>query len=399
MPRNKCCGSKRTRTANAIISGLLAFPAVARASDYYIPDGEPVCEVSPAIVVRNTTEVDAGWVAAAYGPPGVWQDPISGQLNFVYVRVRRTGSFDAEEFAQVHVAFGRGPGAFSFSSPTIHEEPPADWSSIAGDTVLRIRHLVPPPLDRACATVDPVLHPEFDPVAATPEETGWYWYRFTWEPDRIPPLDGSDCHGEPFIIAWVYSPQDPPAGDGVCANDNLAMRIFSAPAACTCGDGLVTPWQLCDDGDDAAGDGCSAVCTVEKGWDCAGEPSVCTPTCGDGLTVGGEVCDGAELQGATCATYDYADGVLACDADCLAFDFTGCLAEDDVAPRKDRGGCRALPDDGHPEALVSCLAWLAVLVFRRRRRGCCRPHGNRSTRETSGATPTAPSCCRRLVER
>lgn len=32
---------------------------------------------------------------------------------------------------------------------------------------------------------------------------------------------------------------------------------------------------MCDDGNTVAGDGCAAACTVETGWICHSEPSVC----------------------------------------------------------------------------------------------------------------------------
>lgn len=43
----------------------------------------------------------------------------------------------------------------------------------------------------------------------------------------------------------------------------------------TCGDGLVTGSEQCDDGNLAAGDGCSASCVREFGFGCSGEPSLC----------------------------------------------------------------------------------------------------------------------------
>jgi cysteine-rich repeat protein len=33
--------------------------------------------------------------------------------------------------------------------------------------------------------------------------------------------------------------------------------------------------EQCDDGTVASGDGCSAVCEVEPGFECIGEPSIC----------------------------------------------------------------------------------------------------------------------------
>jgi cysteine-rich repeat protein len=58
-----------------------------------------------------------------------------------------------------------------------------------------------------------------------------------------------------------------------------------------CGDDLVVTGEGCDDGGEESGDGCSATCEVENGWDCAGAPSECTEICQDGIVVGGEECD------------------------------------------------------------------------------------------------------------
>ena len=45
-----------------------------------------------------------------------------------------------------------------------------------------------------------------------------------------------------------------------------------------CGDGrVVAGVETCDDGNTTANDGCSATCTVQAGYDCQGQPSVCTP--------------------------------------------------------------------------------------------------------------------------
>lgn len=43
-----------------------------------------------------------------------------------------------------------------------------------------------------------------------------------------------------------------------------------------CGDGAITGTEACDDGNTDAGDGCSDVCAIEDGWECSGEPSMCT---------------------------------------------------------------------------------------------------------------------------
>ena len=69
-----------------------------------------------------------------------------------------------------------------------------------------------------------------------------------------------------------------------------------------CGDGVRVLWRTeeeCDDNNTLSGDGCSANCTIETGFTCAGgsiaTPDACVPRCGDGLRVQGEVCDGARI--------------------------------------------------------------------------------------------------------
>jgi cysteine-rich repeat protein len=90
-----------------------------------------------------------------------------------------------------------------------------------------------------------------------------------------------------------------------------------------CGDGEVIG-EDCDDGDTNAGDGCSASCTVEAGWNCGGSPSVCTPICGDGLVRGSEPCDDGNVNGgdgcsAACETeigFQCSGEPSACDGIC-----------------------------------------------------------------------------------
>lgn len=58
-----------------------------------------------------------------------------------------------------------------------------------------------------------------------------------------------------------------------------------------CGDALLIEYEeVCDDGNNVDGDGCSSTCTVETGWTCTDDPyvqSVCTPDpvvlCGNGV--------------------------------------------------------------------------------------------------------------------
>jgi fibro-slime domain-containing protein len=65
----------------------------------------------------------------------------------------------------------------------------------------------------------------------------------------------------------------PVAGDvGQCSatcQPEPTVTVGTNPTvAVDCGDGLITGSEECDDGNDAAGDGCSATCTEENGWIC-----------------------------------------------------------------------------------------------------------------------------------
>ncbi|MGK4009308.1 DUF4215 domain-containing protein [Sorangium sp. So ce1036] len=111
-----------------------------------------------------------------------------------------------------------------------------------------------------------------------------------------------------------------------------------APEA-TCGDGVVgAPAEACDDGNQAAGDGCDPGCAVEIGFACAGEPSVCAGGCGDGVRSGVETCDDGGHEGGDC-----------CSAACQVE--PGCEVEpnDDPASAND---AFALAPDGRVRAIV-----------------------------------------------
>jgi cysteine-rich repeat protein len=100
-------------------------------------------------------------------------------------------------------------------------------------------------------------------------------------------------------------------GDGCSAMCEVepGFECVMAPSKCAsvCGDGILASDEACDDHDFDSGDGCSSTCVVEPHWSCVGEPSACTTPCGDGFIVGVETCDdgnlaGADGCGATCKT-------------------------------------------------------------------------------------------------
>ena len=61
----------------------------------------------------------------------------------------------------------------------------------------------------------------------------------------------------------------------------------------TCGNGTLEALEECDDGNNTAGDGCSASCRVETDWACPTPGSACVSkvACGDGRIGGKEACD------------------------------------------------------------------------------------------------------------
>lgn len=76
------------------------------------------------------------------------------------------------------------------------------------------------------------------------------------------------------------------------------------PSVChlSCGDSTLDPGETCDDGGTTGGNGCSATCTVEAGYKCSGTPSVCIIACGDGVKDAGEACDdGDAMSGDGCS--------------------------------------------------------------------------------------------------
>ncbi len=85
--------------------------------------------------------------------------------------------------------------------------------------------------------------------------------------------------------------------------------------ACDCGDGIVASIETCDDGNNMSGDGCSAACGFELGWECAGSPSVCDGICGDGLELGSETCDdGNTVAGDGCSSACYTEAGWDCSS-------------------------------------------------------------------------------------
>ena len=116
------------------------------------------------------------------------------------------------------------------------------------------------------------------------------------------------------------------AGDGcsvACAvEDGWSCEDEPSDCAEVCGDGVITDSEACDDGNTDDGDGCSASCAVEEGWECEDEPSDCGTVCGDGILAGAEECDDGNTDdgdacSSTCGVSDRDDdGVADPDDNC-----------------------------------------------------------------------------------
>lgn len=119
-------------------------------------------------------------------------------------------------------------------------------------------------------------------------------------------LDGDGCAANCYSVEPGFS----------CSPPGVPCHVIAL-----CGDGFISSNEMCDDENTTDGDGCSHRCQLEVGYKCDGTPSTCTPTaCGDAVKEGAESCDDGNdipLDGcsATCqAEPDCSAG--ACTSDC-----------------------------------------------------------------------------------
>ena len=154
-----------------------------------------------------------------------------------------------------------------------------------------------------------------DPDCATPAFA-------SCEFDQCPDADGADTvpvEANPITCAANACGDGTIDGDEACDDNNTApgdgcsatctvetnficerssttgfrRSLTSACRVVACGDGFVDGDEECDDDDVDAGDGCSATCIQEDGFDCDfAEPTVCVRVvCGDSTVNGDEDCD------------------------------------------------------------------------------------------------------------
>jgi cysteine-rich repeat protein len=137
--------------------------------------------------------------------------------------------------------------------------------------------------------------------------------------------------------------------DGVANSNVLADACRSDCMKARCGDGVTDTGEECDDGDNDGGDGCSPGCAVEPGFNCIGQPSVCTSSCDDGNSCTADLWDPVNV---VCIN-DGTGVATGCDDNNACT--TGDVCQGDVA-----GTCQGADtsaadcNDGNPCTLDTC---------------------------------------------
>jgi cysteine-rich repeat protein len=119
--------------------------------------------------------------------------------------------------------------------------------------------------------------------------------------------DGNLSGGDTCSPRCLWEVGQTCAASGVCESGYCNPSTNRCDVLTNCGNGALDEGELCDDGNTAPGDGCGASCTLEAGYSCSGNPSVCAVTCGDGVKAASEACDDGNTTagdgcGATCTT-------------------------------------------------------------------------------------------------
>ena len=113
-------------------------------------------------------------------------------------------------------------------------------------------------------------------------------------------------------------------GDGTCdAGETTTSCPEDCPATATCGNNVIEGTEVCDDGNTATGDGCSATCTIESGYICT--PLGCEPAyycndgyidtveqCQDGNSVTGDGCNMCAIETGYMCTFNNFEGQAGC---------------------------------------------------------------------------------------
>ncbi|MBX3189715.1 MAG: DUF4215 domain-containing protein [Labilithrix sp.] len=104
------------------------------------------------------------------------------------------------------------------------------------------------------------------------------------------------CGGEQPPTGGEFPPEvtlneGPDPGSGFGPSNPLGPSE-AGPSGSGCGNSVKEGAETCDDGNATPGDGCSATCQLEPGWNCPTVGAACVAAgCGDGIVAGDEDCD------------------------------------------------------------------------------------------------------------
>jgi hypothetical protein len=106
----------------------------------------------------------------------------------------------------------------------------------------------------------------------------------TWQVTaREAVLEGATvAEGARLFLKWATEADGGTGEYDSMGIDDIEVVVVVPQADPVCGDGVIQGEEVCDDGDARGEDGCSAICTIESGWICDDEPSVCVEIPADG---------------------------------------------------------------------------------------------------------------------
>lgn len=122
-----------------------------------------------------------------------------------------------------------------------------------------------------------------------------------WRCDESISCTKSDSNQE-CCIDWPWCA--PMIKEGYFIKPDVVTPNLNCEGDCciTCGDGIITGSETCDDGNQWNKDGCSSSCQIECGWQCPFENKQCIwETCGNNKIGTHEECDhGGNYESETC---------------------------------------------------------------------------------------------------
>ncbi len=283
----------------------------------------------------------ASGLAAAADPTGGWgltetfaHAPLDTALSLAALAGRPEAGDETVRSALLRLLTSQQPdGGFPCLDPRTAETESEAWCTALGILGLqpyRDRYLLSPEIDAAVGFVVGLRNPDgsFGPPGSEQLLRSALASLTLAEVQALGPEVVS-------LSAFLVAQQHPDGSwDGDPFTTALALRAIEALSTVPfCGDGAVNrPAEACD-GSVPAGLSCEGLGlgpgTLACSAQCTLDTTGCSaaPVCGDNLrNQAFEVCDGSDLAAQTCQSQGFAVGTLACAADCLSFNVSGCTA-------------------------------------------------------------------------